>query len=53
MAQYLLDFVDINECVRQNICGFGTCVNQPGTYTCMCQRGYRYNPQTKTCVGMF
>uniref|UniRef100_F6VSN5 EGF-like domain-containing protein n=2 Tax=Ciona intestinalis TaxID=7719 RepID=F6VSN5_CIOIN len=34
--------VDINECLRPNICGTNkNCVNSPGSYRCVCKRGYR------------
>ena len=48
---YFFILSDINECQeRPNICGFGRCVNELGTYSCLCQRGYKYNPVTKTCT---
>jgi len=40
---------DIDECVRdKNICGTAKCMNEPGSYKCMCDHGYKY--ENKTCV---
>ena len=34
--------VDVNECAEDNPCGeAGECVNQIGSYECMCQPGFR------------
>ena len=45
---------DKDECTTiQDICGFGTCKNLPGSYSCVCNQGYRYDASTKRCVGKF
>ncbi|XP_062012582.1 uncharacterized protein LOC133729124 [Rosa rugosa] len=31
---------DINECKNSNICSEGACVNFPGTYACVCPKGF-------------
>ena len=47
-----LKSLDKDECgTIQDICGFGTCNNLPGSYSCVCNRGYRYDANTKRCVG--
>ena len=32
--------VDIDECLGQNPCGRGTCVNEEGGYDCSCEAGF-------------
>lgn len=45
-------FLDKDECMTDNnICGFGRCENLPGSYRCVCNRGYTYDDKTKKCVG--
>ena len=31
---------DIDECVNNNLCGNGECVNTQGSYVCNCPEGY-------------
>ncbi|KAL6206516.1 hypothetical protein ACLB2K_023764 [Fragaria x ananassa] len=31
---------DIDECKNSNICSEGACVNSPGTYACLCPKGF-------------
>lgn len=31
---------DIDECTNKEICGFGICLNKPGSYECFCRPGY-------------
>lgn len=39
---YVCDFfLDINECVQENICqNGGTCFNRPGSFYCSCAQGW-------------
>lgn len=45
------NFVDINECTTlSDICpDHSDCVNNDGSYTCVCNNGYKYNSVTDTC----
>lgn len=40
---YVCDFfLDINECVQENICqNGGTCFNRPGSFYCSCAQGWK------------
>lgn len=43
---------DINECEKNNICGnVAKCENMPGTYKCVCPKGYAFNMEKKNCFG--
>lgn len=45
-------FIDKDECMMSNnICGYGTCENVPGSYRCVCAQGYKFDENTKKCVG--
>ncbi|XP_043193529.1 fibrillin-2-like isoform X1 [Amphibalanus amphitrite] len=42
---------EINECVMMpGMCKHGTCVNTPGSFHCECNRGYRYDEASHTCI---
>ena len=43
---------DINECEEKNVCGdVARCENMMGMYDCICPKGYRYEEETKGCLG--
>lgn len=42
---------DIDECANSNTCGDARCKNLPGSYSCLCDKGYTYSSQEKTCQG--
>ena len=49
---------DIDECEDPNQCGnphtnHTICVNIPGSFTCLCQRGYTLHENTGQCEGMY
>ena len=44
-------FLDIDECKDGDVCMNGRCVNEPGGYRCLCDRGYSASPDGKTCLG--
>ena len=46
-------FTDIDECTENGrICLNGDCMNTPGSYRCICQRGYELSPDGAFCLGM-
>lgn len=42
---------DVDECQHPGMCGTARCVNQDGDYDCLCETGYVYDNNTKTCLG--
>ncbi|VDO48745.1 unnamed protein product [Haemonchus placei] len=41
--------VDVNECAEGAVCGsHSECVNRPGSYDCVCEKGYRF--ENDECV---
>lgn len=43
---------DIDECTDvPGVCGTAQCRNLIGSYECLCDVGYVYNNETKTCEG--
>ena len=33
-------YVDVNECIDLTLCNNGTCINEDGGYSCVCESGY-------------
>ena len=48
---HLFVFIDVNECDSFD-CGNGTCINMPGSYTCICPSGYIFNFDDLQCIGI-
>lgn len=46
-------FSDVDECVDPVVCGTALCENTNGSYNCLCDIGYQYDNDTKTCVGEY
>ncbi|KAK6014520.1 calcium binding EGF domain protein, partial [Ostertagia ostertagi] len=41
--------VDVNECAEESVCGLHSeCMNRPGSYDCVCEKGYRF--ENNECV---
>jgi len=43
---------DINECENEDTCMYGTCVNKPGGYECICDEEHDLTPSGTGCVGL-
>nr|XP_017183868.1 wall-associated receptor kinase 2-like [Malus domestica] len=41
---------DIDECKAPDSCGNGTCINKAGGHSCLCPKGYIYDPDEKSCI---
>ena len=41
--------LDIDECVLDNICGSGDCINTEGSYDCHCHEGFTVSERGDTC----
>lgn len=46
-------YSDINECVSPGACIGGQCIDEAGSYRCVCFEGYEYDEQGRRCVGEF
>ena len=44
-------YTDTNECAKQNGGCSHVCVNDIGSYHCVCPSGYRIAPDGHTCQG--
>ncbi|XP_050313522.1 fibrillin-2-like [Anthonomus grandis grandis] len=43
--------IEINECeLMPNMCNHGQCMNTPGSFECMCNRGYIYDTESHQCI---
>lgn len=43
---------DLDDCaITPNLCANGTCVNELGSYKCVCDRGFMSTPTMQACVG--
>lgn len=52
-VEHILYLSDVNECEDPAVCGTAQCQNKEGSYDCLCDVGYVYDNETKTCVGKF
>ena len=44
-------FIDIDECKQDNICKNGRCMNEAGSFKCVCDRGFTASSDGKACLG--
>lgn len=42
---------DLDECADAGACGEAQCQNLPGSYSCLCDEGYAFSSQEKSCRG--
>lgn len=42
---------DVDECEDPAVCGTARCENTDGGYDCLCDVGYVYDNETRTCIG--
>ena len=47
----LILVLDINECNDTSECANGTCVNNDGSFTCICDDGFMANLDQNACDG--
>ena len=48
---FVFGFTDVNECVdNYDLCAY-RCVNTPGSYKCVCPRGFELAPNKRHCRG--
>lgn len=51
-SNHYIHLVDIDECnTMPDLCINGRCVNTIGSYRCICNKGYKHNPNGTKCVG--
>lgn len=50
-ADHILYPSDVDECENPGVCGTAQCENKEGSYDCLCDIGYVYDNETKSCVG--
>lgn len=50
-ADHILCLSDVDECEDPGVCGTAQCENKESSYDCLCDIGYIYDNETKSCVG--
>lgn len=50
-VQHCLYLSDVDECEDPSVCGTAQCENTEGGYDCVCDIGYIYDNETKSCLG--
>lgn len=50
-TQPLLVSPDHNECATTTMCANGVCLNEDGSFTCLCNPGFLLAPGGRHCVG--
>lgn len=49
---YIFSSSDVDECSEiDNVCGYGSCTNNVGSYQCECQAGFEPGVDSPSCVG--
>lgn len=42
--------LDTDECTDTTLCGLSLCVNMPGSYSCQCNNGMNFDPNSFSCI---
>lgn len=50
MNVFVIFCADKDECLERRICGNGTCMNNEGSFQCMCNFGFERGPR-EVCQG--
>lgn len=55
ISSVLIASLDIDECVvfHSQLCRNGRCVNNVGSFQCLCSEGYELSLDGKTCIGNY
>jgi len=51
MVMMTMMMTDENECMAEDLCQGGQCVNVDGSFKCLCQPGYTLSASGKQCQG--
>lgn len=46
-------FADHDECTTTNMCLNGMCINEDGSFKCICKPGFVLAPNGRYCTGMY
>ena len=44
-------YADVNECLNDNAGCNHMCENTPGSYHCICNKGFKLDEDEHTCIG--
>ena len=44
-------FADVDECMEQDVCRNGECMNLVGSFQCKCLSGYKLTSDRRQCIG--
>jgi hypothetical protein len=51
LDQHGVTCVNIDECsIMTGVCGNGTCIDIPGSFTCNCDSGFEITPMMQVCM---
>lgn len=52
IIKLLLVLPDHDECATTNMCLNGMCINEDGSFKCICKPGFTLAPSGRYCIGM-
>ena len=53
LSVFVLLRADVDECLSVCLTTSETCTNVDGSYNCQCHSGFKFDPQSNTCVGQW